>query len=68
MKLSVIIPVYKSAKMLDSLMNELDKSLSQLKSVDKYDVIFINDFSPDNSWDLLKEFSKKYKYVKAICY
>lgn len=66
MKLSVIIPVYKSAKMLDSLMNELDKSLSQLKSVDKYDVIFINDFSPDNSWDLLKEFSKKYKYVKAI--
>ena len=66
MKLSIIIPVYKSEVMLTPLIEEIDKSLSKLKSIEQFEVIFVNDSSPDNSWKVLKEICIKYPYVKAI--
>ena len=48
-KLSIIIPVYNSSKILKKLINEINSNLyTKLKN--DYEIILVNDFSNDNSW------------------
>lgn len=58
-KVSVIVPVYNVydylGKCLDSLVNQTLKEL---------EIIIVNDGSPDNSDELIKKYSKKYKNIK----
>ena len=48
MKLSIIIPVYNSAKILKKLITEINSNLSGKFNKD-YEIILVNDFSKDNS-------------------
>ena len=65
MKLSIIIPVYNSAKILNKLITEISSNLSGKFEKD-YEIIFVNDFSEDNSWEIIKKNSKKFDFVKGI--
>ena len=60
-KVSIIVPVYKSEKYIkkciDSLVNQ------SLKDIE---IICVNDGSPDNSLDILLEYSKKYNNIIII--
>ena len=42
MKISIVIPVYNSEKILDELVNQLKKNLTSL--TDNFEIIFVNDF------------------------
>ncbi len=57
-KISVIVPVYNVEdllpKCLDSLVNQ---------TFDDYEVIVVNDGSPDNSQDIIDEYQKKYPNI-----
>lgn len=57
-KISVIVPVYNVEdllpKCLDSLVNQ---------TFDDYEVIVVNDGSPDNSQDIIDEYQKKYSNI-----
>lgn len=64
MNCSVVIPVYKSQATLPSLVERLDKVLSNL--ADNYEVILVNDDSPDQSWDVIVTLSKQYPCVQGI--
>ena len=57
MKISVIIPVYNSEKILTELIFQLKSNLSYL--TDNYEVILVNDFSKDNSWEKICDLAKK---------
>ena len=60
-KVSVIVPVYNTAKYLPEC---LDSILSQtLKDIE---AVAINDGSPDNSIDILKEYAAKDERLKII--
>ncbi len=60
-RISVIVPVYNTAKYLPEC---LDSILSQtLKDIE---VVAINDGSPDNSIDILKEYAAKDERLKII--
>ena len=62
MKIDIVIPVYNS----ESCLLELSKQLSEkLKSI-SHKIIYVNDNSLDNSWALLKQFSKNDNNVIAI--
>ena len=52
MKISIVIPVYNSEKILDELVNQLKKNLTSL--TDNFEIILVNDFSKDESWKKLK--------------
>lgn len=64
MELSIIIPVYNSAKILPTLVGEVEKALDN--KIKKMEVIFVNDFSIDNSWEIIKKLSKEKKFIKGI--
>lgn len=61
MSLSVIIPVYNESK---NIQNTINKLKIVQKKIKKTNLIFIDDFSNDNSIEKLNILSKKYPYVK----
>tara|TARA_B100001029_G_C15052367_1_gene451737 strand:+ start:1495 stop:2214 length:720 start_codon:yes stop_codon:yes gene_type:complete len=61
MSLSVIVPVYNESKNIKKTI----KNLSRLKKVTKkFEVVFIDDFSDDNTFKIINDFSKKKNFVK----
>jgi glycosyltransferase involved in cell wall biosynthesis len=48
---SVVIPVYKSAESLAELAQRLKSSLSRI--TDNFEVVLVNDGSPDQSWEII---------------
>lgn len=61
---SVVVPVYNSAASLEELYKRVSALfLSMNKS---FEIIYVNDQSPDNSWDVICDLKAKYKEVRAI--
>jgi dolichol-phosphate mannosyltransferase len=54
--ISVVIPVYKSAESLEELAQRLATALSAVTA--DFEVILVNDGSPDNSWDIISKLAK----------
>lgn len=64
MKLSIIIPVYNSEKVLNKLIKSIIKNIKIKKNL--IEIILINDFSIDQSWKEIVNLKKNYKFIKAI--
>lgn len=64
MKISVVIPVYRGEYFLWELYERLVGSLSQITN--DFEIILVNDHSPQNDWDIIKEICEKDKRVKGI--
>lgn len=64
MKISVVIPVYRGEYFLWELYERLNNSISQL--TDDFEIILVNDHSPQNDWELIKLICEKDKRVKGI--
>lgn len=63
MSLSIIVPVYNESKNLKKTFNNLIKIKKKIK---KLNLIIIDDFSTDNTFDLAKRFSKKNSFIKVF--
>ncbi len=61
MSLSIIIPVYNESRNLEKTVNNLRKIKKNIK---KFNLIFIDDFSTDNTLNILVKLSKKYSFIK----
>ena len=64
MDYSIIIPIYNSENSIDELFERLEKVLDQTNS--KYEIIFIDDYSRDQSWKKLTELKEKNSQVTII--
>lgn len=64
MLLSIVSPIYKGEKMLDELVSRIESSVSTI--TDDYEIILVNDASPDNSWQKMVEICSQDKKVKGI--
>lgn len=64
MKISVVTPVYKAENCLEELYNRLGAEL--LKISKDYEIIFVNDASPDDSWQIIKRICSKDKKARGI--
>ena len=61
MTLSIIVPVYNENKNIIKTINNLHKLKKNIK---KIEIIFIDDFSTDDTLNILNQLSKKKSYVK----
>jgi len=64
MELSVITPVYGCKECLYELYFRVSESIKPITA--DFEIIFIDDASPDNSWEFLTQLCQKDKHVKAI--
>ena len=51
--LSIVSPVYKGEKILEELVLRIHNSVSKI--TDSYEIILVDDFSPDKSWQKIVE-------------
>ena len=63
-ELSVVIPVYGSPQSLDELCSRLHRSVSTL--TEDYELLFIDDASPDSSWAIIERLHKRDQRVIGI--
>ncbi len=61
---SVVIPVYNSENSLRPLVERLAAALPAFSSA--YEVIFVNDASRDNSWQMICALAQEYAWVSGI--
>jgi undecaprenyl-phosphate 4-deoxy-4-formamido-L-arabinose transferase len=64
MNLSVVVPVYKGESFIEPLVAQLSKTLPTFSK--QYEIILVNDGSPDNSWPLIQELASKSDCVRGI--
>ena len=62
--ISVIVPVYNSEKTLEALHKRLNSILTKLTG--KFEIIFVNDGSVDNSWEEIKILEEKNPSVIGV--
>jgi len=63
-EISVVIPVYRAEKIIGELMQRLEKVLSGL--TDRFEVVLVDDRSPDASWEVMKQLASEYPFVLAV--
>lgn len=64
MKLSIVIPIYNSSKFQSLLLESIEKE--RILNSWQLEVIFVDDGSRDNSYELAIENSKRYSFLKVI--
>lgn len=64
MELSIISPIYKGEKMLEELVSRIKTSVETITN--DYEIILVNDCSPDDSWNKMKEICANENKVKGI--
>lgn len=63
MEISVISPVYGAPTLLHELVRQIEETVSQLTS--EYEIILVEDHSPDNSREIITDICRDNKKVKV---
>lgn len=64
--LSIVVPVYRSAPILPLLVEKVQQEISALALPAGFELILVNDASPDNSWVVIRELATRYPFIKGI--
>jgi len=65
MNVSIVVPVYKGEMLIEPLVAQLSKTLPTFS--ERYEIILVNDGSPDNSWFVIQSLTNQYERVRGIC-
>lgn len=57
-KISFVIPCYRSEKTIGGVINEIDETMQKMQKY-TYEIVLVNDGSPDNTWDTICEIAGK---------
>lgn len=60
--ISIVSPVYRAEKILPVLVEEISSTMRKVGEA--FEIILVDDRSPDNSWEVMKELSKHYENLK----
>ncbi len=64
MKISFVIPCYRSEKTLGGVIEEIQSTMSEIGH--DYEIILVNDCSPDNTFEVIRELASKNKNILGI--
>jgi polyisoprenyl-phosphate glycosyltransferase len=63
-EISIISPVYRAEKIIGELIRRIDAEVRPMGK--SYEIILIEDGSPDASWQEIKRYCQQYAHVKAV--
>ena len=64
--ISVVIPFHNEESSLKILLPKLIKEIKKLNKVLKFEILLVDDFSTDKSYNVCKKFEKNYTKIKVI--
>lgn len=65
-KLSFVIPCYRSENTINSVVDEIIKTINLKKSEYDYEIVLVNDNSPDNVWSVIESLCEKNPKIKGV--
>jgi glycosyltransferase involved in cell wall biosynthesis len=63
-RISVVTPVYRSEAILPELVRRLESVLVAI--AENFELILVNDCSPDRSWDVISDMAGQYSWIRPI--
>ena len=63
-RISVVAPVYRSEAILPELIRRLEAVFAA--SAENFELILVNDCSPDRSWDVICDLARQYSWIRPI--
>lgn len=67
-KISFVIPCYRSEKTIESVVNEIRDTVREYsKKQFDYEIVLVNDSSPDGVWNVIKGLVQSDSKIKGIC-
>ena len=64
-KISFVIPCYGSEHTIENVVNEIRQTVTKRSEYD-YEIILVNDYSPDHVWDKITELTREDPHVKGL--
>ena len=65
MKISFVIPCYRSEKSIEAVVEEIKLTMAQRKEYD-YEIVLTDDCSPDGVWEVIERLCEKDERIKAL--
>ena len=62
--ISFVSPVYRTEKILDKLVQEIQKVMLEIN--EPYEIILVDDRSPDNSWQVMQKLSQNFPEIISV--
>lgn len=62
--ISIVSPVYRAENIVEQLVEEIRQAMAVLGK--EYEIILVDDRSPDNGWQVMKQLSEKFAEVKSV--
>ena len=66
MKLSFVIPCYRSENTIETVVQEIRETVTTRPGTD-YEIVLVNDCSPDGVWQVIKKLAAADNHIKGIC-
>lgn len=63
-KFSFVIPCYRSEKSIEMVVNLIKSTMAQ--NIGEYEIILVNDHSPDNVWEIIKHMAENDDLITGI--
>lgn len=64
--ISIVIPCYRSAKMLAGVVDEINGEMEKCRDRYDYEIILVNDCSPDDTFDVIRELCGKQDNITGV--
>jgi undecaprenyl-phosphate 4-deoxy-4-formamido-L-arabinose transferase len=64
--LSIVVPVYRSAQILPKLVEQIHAEMYKEGLADSFELLLVNDASPDSSWQVICSLAHTYPFIKGI--
>lgn len=65
-RLSIVIPVYRSMEVLPELINQVKAALLGSEYGADFEMVLVNDCSPDGSWPVIERLARENSFVRGI--
>jgi undecaprenyl-phosphate 4-deoxy-4-formamido-L-arabinose transferase len=65
-KISFLIPCYRSALTLEGVTTEIDETMAAMKDRYTYEIVLVNDCSPDDTFEVIRKLANSRKNVIGI--
>lgn len=66
LRVSIVVPVYRSEGILTELCHQVFEALDSAGWSHDFELILVNDCSPDNSWQVVRELARQHAWVRGI--
>lgn len=66
LKLSIVVPVYRSATILPVLVQQIQQVMIKEGLPGAFEIILVNDAGPDNSWYVIQSLAATHDFVRGI--